>query len=291
MKIAVATPTGNVGSKVSPRLLDARSELTLLVRNPEKVAGLTARGARAETGDLQDAGYVLRATQGAESLYWATPPNFAAPDILAFQRALGKNAADAVRKNRMTRVVHLSSIGAQMQSGTGPIVGLHQVENLLDETGASVTHLRAAYFMENYLFALDSIRNQGAIFLPVRGDRRLCMVATEDIAQVAARCLLDTTGKGRRVLGVQGPVDLSFDQAAGILSEVLGKTIRHVRVEPEQARQAFLGMGASPDVAEKYLEMYRAIDAGTLEIAERRPESTTPTTFAEFARRVMKPLI
>jgi len=112
MKVAIVTPTGNTGSKLAPRLLDGGAELILLCRDPKKVSALTARGAKAEVGDLKDAGYVARATERADALYWVTPPDFSVPDLHAFQAGLGRNAADAVRKNGIKRVVHLSSIGA-----------------------------------------------------------------------------------------------------------------------------------------------------------------------------------
>jgi len=292
VKVAVVTPTGNIGSKLAPRLLDAGAELILLCRDPKKVSTTTARGAKVEVGDLKDGDYVLRATQGADALFWLNPPDFSTPDVHALQAALGRNAADAVRKNGIKRVVNLSSMGAQVQSGTGPIAGLHRVETVLNETGASVTHLRAAYFMENYLFSLDTIRTAGSVFLPVRGDTQIPMAATQDIAQVAAECFLDASWTGTRVRGVLGPKCLTFDEAAGVLSDALGREARHVTVTPDQAREAFLGMGASPDVAGKYVEMYQSFDNGTFKVSEpRNAETTTPTTLADFGRAVMKPLL
>jgi len=162
---------------------------------------------------------------------------------------------------------------------------------MLNESGASVTHLRAGYFMENYFFSLETIRSAGSVFLPVRGSTRIPMVATEDIAEAAATCFLDASWKGTRVRGVQGPRDLSFDEAAGILSDALGRPVTHVTVLPTQARDGFVGLGATPDVAEKYTEMYQAFDSGTLKVAEARsPETTTPTTLADVARK-MKPML
>ena len=291
MKVAIVTPTGNIGSKLASRLQNSGAELILLCRDAKKVSALTDKGATAEVGDLSDGDYVSRSTRNVEALFWLTPPDFSAPDVRAFQTALGRNAAEAVKKNGIKRVVHLSSIGAQLQSGTGPVAGLHQVENMLNETNASVTHLRAAYFMENFLFSLDTIRSMGSIFLPVRGGCKLPMVATQDIASVAGDCFLDGTWNGKRVRGIHGPKVMSFDEAAGTLSEVLGRPVQHVTVTLDQARDAFLGMGATPNAATTYVDMYKAMDDGTFKIAEpRTAETTTPTTLADFARQVMRPL-
>ena len=292
MKVALATPTGHIGSKLAPGLLGAGAELVLLCRDPGKVSVLTARGAKAEAGDLADSEYVVRATRGADALFWLSPPNFITTDMYAFQKALAQNAATAVRKNGIPRVVNLSSIGAQMPSGTGPVAGLHQVENTLNETGASITHLRPGYFMENHLFSLQSIREAGSVFLPVGADVRTPMVATQDVAAVALTCLLDSSRKGQRVEGIHGPADLSFGEAASIVGEAIGRPVRHVQVSPEDAVNAFLGMGATPDVAAKYVEMYQAFGTGRLNVAEpRTQETTTPTTLFEFAVASIKPLL
>ena len=215
MKVAVAGPTGHVGSKLAARVLDAGAETVLLCRDPAKVSSLTARGAKVLAGDLAESEYVSRATRGMDALFWLSPPNFTTSNLHGFQEILARNAAEAIRKNRISRVVNLSSIGAQMPSGTGPVAGLHQVERILNETGASVTHLRAAYFMENYLFSLPSIQEANAVFLPVGGERRIPMVATEDVAQAALRFLLDASGKGQQVKGVHGPQGFELRRSGG----------------------------------------------------------------------------
>jgi hypothetical protein len=102
--------------------------------------------------------------------------------------------------------------------------------------------------------------------------------------------------RARHQLQVTGPRRRAVASTAVRLEDLgddgLGRAVRHVTVTPEQAREAFLGMGATPDVAAKYVEMYQAFDNGTLKVAEpRTPETTTPTTLAEFARQVIKPLV
>ncbi|HET9235455.1 MAG TPA: NAD(P)H-binding protein [Candidatus Eisenbacteria bacterium] len=292
MKVAIAGPTGHVGSKLASGLLDAGAEAVLLCRDPAKVTALTARGAKVDAGDLENGDYVLRATRGVDALFWLSPPNFTTPNLHGFQEGLARNAAEAIRKNAISRVVNLSSIGAQMPSGTGPVAGLHQVEHVLNETGASVTHLRAGYFMENHLFALHSIREAGSVFLPVGADVSVPMVATQDVAAVALACLLNASSEGQQVRGIHGPADLSFGAAASTVGQAIGRPVRHVEVTPEDARKAFLGMGTSPDVAAKYVEMYQAFGDGRLKVAEpRRPETTTPTTLLQFAVASIKPLL
>ncbi|MGQ0613399.1 MAG: NmrA family NAD(P)-binding protein [Planctomycetaceae bacterium] len=292
MSIAVTTPTGHIGRVVAAHLLDEGEAVTLLVRDAAKVEDLVKRGATFKIGELTDAAYVTEATRGCKALFWVTPPDYAVKDLRAFQRRCGDAAAKAVRANTISRVVHISSIGAQLSKGVGPINGLHDVEQLLDEATKNVTHLRPAFFFENFASQLDNIRLKSSIFLPISGDRRIPMVATRDIAHIAAHRLMDRKWTGRSVRGVHGPEDLSFDEVAGQLSEALGRRITHVRVPEEEARKALLAAGMGKSACHAMLELHRAIEAGTLLSAEPRTEkTTTPTSFFEYARQALAPLV
>jgi uncharacterized protein YbjT (DUF2867 family) len=290
MKVAVTTPTGNIGKVVTDRLLQAGADVTLLVRDPAKVKGFTDRGARAVACNLEDGDSVTRATRGAECLFWLTPPNYAAPAFRAYQNRLGRAAAGAVKANGIRRVVHLSSVGAHLESGTGPILGLHDTEQMLAATGASVTNLRPGMFMENHLASLPTILQAGSVFLPVPGGVRANFIATRDVGAIAAARILDAGWSGRHDPELRGPEDLTFDEVAAAIGEALGTPVRHVQVGPEQLRDALAGMGASPDAAKTMAELFDGIASGRLE--HTRPpsaETTGATTFAAFAREVMAP--
>jgi len=155
-----------------------------------------------------------------------------------------------------------------------------------------VRHLRATYFMENFVWSLDGIRGAGSVFLPVSGSMRLPMIATQDVAAAAATILLDGSWTGQQAVGLHGPADLSYNEAAAAIGEGLGRPVRHVQVTPDQARESLEKMGIHPNVVTSYLEMYDALETGRLKIAEpRTPTTTTPTTLTTFAREVMKPML
>jgi uncharacterized protein YbjT (DUF2867 family) len=121
---------------------------------------------------------------------------------------------------------------------------------------------------------------------------RIPMIATTDIARVAADYLLDTGWSGRIVRGLHGPADLTFREAASALSRGIGRPVTFVRVKEEQVRGALSGLGVGRDMAEKMLQLYRAIDRGTLKSAEERTkETTTPTDLANFAQEVLAPMV
>lgn len=292
MSIAITTPTGHIGSRLTEKLLDAGAEVTLLARNPDKVAAFAARGAKVLQGSLEDEAFVVEATRGARALFWLTPPNFQTPDFRAYQRRLGAIAAKAIGANDIQRVVHLSSVGAQLGWGAGPVNGLHDIEKAINAMASNVTHLRPGAFMENALMSLDTIKTAGAVFMPVSGTSRVPMVATRDIASAVAAILLDQTWSGVHTTTLYGPRELGYDDVAATLSEVLGKPVAHVRVTPEQARDAMLEMGLTADMAGQYLELYESFDTGRItQGLPTEPDLRGETTFEAFARSVIKPLV
>ncbi len=290
MSIAITGPTGQIGSRLVQRLLDAGADLTLLVRHPDKLDPAVRNRVHVQQGALQDQDFVLRATRGAEALFWLTPPDITPSDVRASYNHLGEVAAHAAQTNGVAHVLNISSAGAQLPHA-GLVSGLGQIERLLNATGANVLHLRAGYFMENYLMQLDAIRQQGSVFLPVPAEASFPMIATRDIAEVAARYLLDRSWRGKRIQGLHGPADVRFDEAAAILSEALERPIRHITITPEQAREAFLGLGASPAFADAYVEMARALSQPGAVAEPRTPETTTPTTLYQWARETLYPLL
>ncbi|MFZ1932607.1 MAG: NAD(P)H-binding protein [Thermoguttaceae bacterium] len=294
MRIAVTTPTGHVGSAVADFLLDfgGNVQVRLLARRADKLTDLIQRGAETVIGSQDDVDYLCRATQGVNTLFWATPPGYGSDNVRAFQNRLGTTAAKAIETNRIARVVNLSSIGADLASGNGPIGGLHDVEGLLNETACNVVHLRPGFFFENLLWQLDSIRKWGRISLPISASTRYPMLATRDISRAAAVRLTSTGWTGQIVQELHGPTELSFREVAEILTEVLGRKIVYIKCDREEMRDMMLKNAMSENAADQMLELYEAVDAGRLRITQpRSPETTTPTTLAEFAHDVIVPLL
>lgn len=297
MKIAITTPTGHIGHALVENLLkQGGHEVLLLCRDLSKVKQFTDRGATAVQGSQEDGEYVLRATQGADVLFWLTPPKHDAEDFRAYQNTLGDIAAAAVRKNQIKRVVHLSSFGAQHADGTGPIAGLHDIEQKLNaaaqEIGGSVTHLRPASFFENLFMSVPTIKSDGAMYMPIPGDLSFPMIATRDIAAVAADVLTDGSWQGVQVRELLGPKDYSVNDAARIIGQVAGKEVKHVQVPYAATLEAMKAMGLSQSLAGKYVEMYQGLENGKVAAeSPRDAKSTTPTSLEDFAKHVIAPAL
>lgn len=292
MTIAIATPTGNTGASIAQQLIEAGADISVLVRDPDKLNDVICRHAIVFQGSLDDREFVVRATQGAKALYWLTPNNFGSSNFRAWQRQVGEAAAAAVQANQIPHVVNLSSTGAHLPDGMGPISGLHDVEQMFDRVAPNLIHLRPGFFMENYLTQLHSIESANSVFLPVSGERRLAMTATQDIAAVATQLLLHRDWSGQSIVGIHGPTDLSFDEAAAILSQSLNRSITHVQTTLDQLRESLLQHGASENVAAEYVQMWAKLADPSYASAEpRTSKTTTPTSFAQFVQQKMLPLL
>lgn len=290
MAIVVTTPTGHIGSRVAERLLAAGADVVLLVRHPEKLSEEFRRRATVRQGNTDDPDFVVRATEGADALFWLTPPSLTAPDMRAYYKKFADAVTAALRANRLLHVVNLSSFGAQKPEGVGFITRVGEIERAIDAFAANVLHLRPGAFFENFLIQVEAIRRDGAIYLPGPGSVRHPMIATRDIGDMAAAKLLDRSWTGRSVLGLHGPADLNYDEAAVIIGAAIGKPVRHVAITPEQFRQAAAGWGASADFIDHYLEMVEGTSRPDAKAELRTPETTTPTTLAEWAGEVLAPL-
>jgi uncharacterized protein YbjT (DUF2867 family) len=290
MRIAVTTPTGNIGSRVAETLIEAGADLTLLARDPSRLPEDVRARATVRQGTLEDADFVREATAGADALFLLIPPTYTTDDWAAFQLGIGRAAADAVRANGIRRVVLLSSGGAH-RDDLFAVSRLGQVERMLEEAAPDVVSLRAGFFMENFLAAVPTIADHGAIYMSLGPDTSLAMVATRDIGDVAARWLLDAGWSGHHVAGVHGPADLTPADVARAFSAVLGREVRYVQVSEEDARQALRGMGASEHVADEYSRLFTALDRHAADREPRTPETTTPTTIEAWARETLLPLV
>src|SRR4029077_1102804 len=203
-----------------------------------------------------------------------------------------KQAAAAAKKAGVRRAVVLSSMGAHTGPGTGAVGPAREMENDFEAALPAVVSLRPGIFMENFLLSTDMMAKVGQIWVPIPAGKRWPVVATADVAVKAACWLLDRGWSGHHRVGVHGPKDLSTDEAAAIISSALGKPVKCVNTTLDESRGAMKGMGMPDFVVEIILEQYVAFREGRWDPAEpRTPDTTPPTTLAEFARDVLVPAI
>jgi uncharacterized protein YbjT (DUF2867 family) len=290
--VTVIGATGNIGRALTGKLVKGGTKVRAIGRSEEKLASLARQGADTRAGALEDTAFVAGALRGADAAFLMIPPHYNAPDMRADQRRLGASLIEAVKTSGSTRVVVLSSLGGGLSASTGPILGLHEFENAVrGVAGLSAVILRPTYFMENHLGSIGLIKHAGINGSAMRPDTRLPMVATRDIAGVAAEILSQPTFTGVAVREVLGPRDYSMQEATAILGAAIGKPdLAYVQFADADFKKGLEGAGFSADVADKFVEMNAAFNAGTIQATvQRTAANTTATTLEQFAREVFAP--
>jgi uncharacterized protein YbjT (DUF2867 family) len=194
-----------------------------------------------------------------------------------------------VKESGLRYAVHLSSYGAHVPQGTGPVTGLHSSEEKLNAiSGLNVFHLRAGYFMENNLAAIPMIQGAAIVGHALLPDLKLPMIATRDIGDYAAQRLLHLDCSGKQTHELLGERDLSMTEATAVIARGIGNPgLRYQQFSYDQVQQALMQEGFSQRKAAVYIEMFKAVNDGVLAAQEpRSPQNSTSTTFETFVKDV-----
>ena len=280
--------TGNTGSIIADYLLLKGQKVRVVGRDVARLQRFVNQGAQAFIGALSDSAALTKAFSGARAAYLMLPPISSREDQERESDAIAK----AVKESGMPYAVNLSSYGAHVPEGTGPVTGLHSAEQKLNSiSGLNVLHLRAAYFMENNLAAIDMIHRTGVFGHTLLPNLKLPMIATRDVGDYAARRLLELDFSGKQTRELLGQRDLSMTEATAVIARGIDKPgLRYQQFSYDQMEQGLTQMGFSPKKAAVYIEMFKAVNDGILVAREpRSPQNTTSTSFEKFVQHVFAP--
>ena len=284
MKFTVTGSLGNISKPIVDILVKNGHDVTVISSNPQKQTAIEALGAKAAIGSVTDAAFLTNAFKGADAVYTMVPPDFTKSDYRRHMADTGKNYLGAIKASGVKRVVNLSSIGAHLSAGTGPIAGLHEVEQLLNTLdGVAIKHLRPGFFYTNFFFDVAVIRNHGIMGSNYSADSKLSMVHPKDIAVVAAQELQNGfEGKSHKYV-------VSDEQTMADVAKTLGTAIGKpalpwVEISDEQLLGGMTGAGMGDSIARLYVEMGHAIGKGILfEDFHKQPEFAGKTKLTDFA--------
>jgi uncharacterized protein YbjT (DUF2867 family) len=235
---------------------------------------------------------MAKAFEGADAVYLVVPEDATQPDLRAHQERISESYAAAVAFARVPYVVALSSIGAQHAEGTGPIVGLHNMEQKLNQVpDLNVLYLRAGYFMENLLLSIPPIRSMGILPGGMTGDLATPWIATQDIGKYAATRLVSRDFSGKSTQELHGQRDITMKEASSVIGKSIGKPgLSYMQVPFTMLEPALVQMGLPKSTAALLIEMWKGANAGLITPQEQRTaKNTTPTTLESFATEVFAP--
>jgi uncharacterized protein YbjT (DUF2867 family) len=287
--IVVTTPTGQIGSEVVRHLLTAGEEVRVIARDPAKLAPEVRSQVDVVSGSHADFEVLSAALTGAESLFWVVPPSLRPPDPAAYYVDYARTACRALVERGVRRVVAVSAVGRRVSVDAGVVSAAHASDAEFERAGVDYRALWCPSFMDNMLTQLSALKEQGTFFLPERPDLKTPKVATRDIGASGARLLLNRDWTGPGGLAALGPEDLSNDDMAAILSDVLETPIRFQQISGEAYEAQLMGYGGSEGFAHGLVVMHEAKSNGLDNSEPRNAENTTPTTFRQWCEEVLKP--
>lgn len=291
--IVVTAPTSTIGRQVVENILVNGEPVRVIARDPARLAAQTRERVEVVQGSHRDAAIVNKAFSGADAVFWLVPPDPRAESVDAAYLDFARPACDAFRSCGVKRVVGVSALGrgTAVAGNAGYVTASLKMDDLIAATGVSYRALTMPSFMDNILRQTESIKNQGMFFSPMAGDRVFPSCATRDIAAAAARLLLDSSWSGHGSVAVLGPEDLSFNDMAQIMSEVLGRPVRFQQIPGEAFKARLTGFGMSDVMAQGALDMMIAKNSGLDNAEPRTAQSTTPTSFRQWCEEVLKPKV
>jgi uncharacterized protein YbjT (DUF2867 family) len=277
--------TGHTGSVIAKKLLAQGKKVRVVGRNTERLSSLVSLGAEPFVADVSNKEAIAGVFSGAEAAYVMVPPDLANPDYAAYQEKVTEAIASAIEKGMPGHVVVLSSFGADKPDKTGPIAGLHRMEEGLKRiSGLNALYVRAGYFMENTLAQAVAIQQMGATAGPLNPDLGIPMIAARDIGTFAADELLSLKFRGHQAQELLGQRDICMTEVTAVIGRAIGKPeLRYRQISYDQFRGFLVQMGTSQRTADMVVEMAEAQNSGYVRALEARSQrNTTPTSYEDF---------
>lgn len=285
--LAIMGATGHIGHSLTEELLKKGHKVRALGRDAHKLHELKAKGAEILSGDSTDSTFLSKAFKGCHAVFSFLPPGYNANDMEVFRDNTGHVIAQAIEKTKISHVINLSSIGANLPSGTGPIKELHlQEERLNSIPNVNVLHFRPEFFMENLLMFLPSIKSSGIIASSLKRDLPIPMVATRDIAHKIAEFFDTLEFTGSSVFEFVGPRNITVEEATKIIGKAIGKpALKYIHLSYEEAEKEMIASGMKHQFAKLIVEMHEAFNEKKIKPTQRLTAAHKgKTTFEEFSK-------
>lgn len=268
MNIILTGSLGHIGKPLAKKLLAKGHAVTVTSSKTERKTQIEAIGAKAAIGSITDADFLSATFQGADIVYLMEPPaNYFdhGADPEAYWLNIAKSYRQAVEQSGVTRLVHLSSIGAHTNKGVGMLATHHQVENILNDLPGTVSikTMRPVGFYYNMFAFIPAIKQANAIIQNYGGNEKEPWVSPLDIADVIAE-EIEKPFNGRTVRYIASD-EASPNEVATVLGEAIGKKdLTWLAIPDEQFQAGLLNAGFNPQAAKGLTEMNAGRRSGVL---------------------------
>lgn len=265
MKITITGSLGNIGKHLIGILVEGGHEITVISSSHDRISEIEQIGAKASIGSIMDVSFLTQSFYGADAAFLMTPPNIGGQNIIENTVNVGRAYATAIKDSGLKKIVMLSSIGADFENGTGPIRGLHSIEELYRAIeDINVTYLRAGYFYTNFYNDIPLIKNVGIEGSNFPAETRIPLVHPKDIA-IAAADALQTSNHGHQVHYIVSDY-VTASEIATELGRAVGKPdLPWVEFTDRQTLDGMQKAGLTAEIAQLYTEMGQAIRKGKLQ--------------------------
>jgi uncharacterized protein YbjT (DUF2867 family) len=290
--IVITTPTGQIGHQIVNNILDSGKSIRVIARDPSRLDPKVRDRVEVVQGSHDDINVVTKAFEGAECVFWLVPPNLPVQDATQYYVDFTRPACEAIKRQGVKRVVGISSLGRKVAKHIGLVGAAYVMDEMIESTGVNYRALQMPAFMDDILnFNISSILSQGAFFGSQSGDRKTPSCATRDIAAVASKLLLDDSWSGQSSVPVLGPEDISFNDIARMLTDVLDRPVRYQQISREAHKAALMQHGMGESYAQGVVDNQAQADEGIYNADPRTALTATPTSFRQWCEDTLKPAV
>lgn len=290
--IVITTPTGQIGHQLLNNILDSGKPIRVIARDPSRLDPKVRDRVEIVQGSHEDIDVVTKAFAGADCVFWLVPPKLQVENAKDYYLDFTRPACEAIASQGVKRVVGITSLGREVAQNIGLVGAAYAMDDLIESTDVNYRAVQMPAFMDDILnFNIGSIISQGAFFGSQSGDRKTPSCATRDIAAVAAKLLLDDAWSGQSSAPVLGPEDISFNDMAQTLSEVLERPVQYHQISREAHKAALMQHGMGESYAQGVVDNQAQADQGIYNADPRTPESSTPTSFRQWCVDTLKPAV
>lgn len=264
MKITLTGSLGHISKPLAQQLVHRGHQVAIISSSTERLKEIESLGATALIGKVDDVTFLTQAFSHADAVYCMIPPNFNHPDQLMYYESQGENYATAIRQSSVKRVVHLSSYGAHLPSGTGFITGSYRCEQVLNAIPAiQLTHIRPTYFYYNLLPFIGMIKTAGFIGAVYGGEDNLPMVSPTDIADAIAEELVVVAN--HQPIRYVSSDERTCNEVAKVLGNAIGiPDLKWLTLPKDQVLKALVDRGIPENAATNLVELGEALHTGRL---------------------------